>query len=153
MKVLAGIIGGLIMAIIGAMVIALSGASRLGTGVNFGALAFFAFWIVGIFVAVMAPSASKAWSRLLISSGLLSFLLPLSAMVFTGSQVAKTIEKGGQYVDAATAGVAIGGGLVSGFMGILGFFLGAVFLVIGFLVGRDKQIVYVQAVPLDKNET
>ena len=74
-------------------------------------------------------------------------------MVFTGTQVAKTIEKGGQYVDAATAGAAIGGGLVSGFMGILGFFLGAVFLVIGFMVGRDKQIVYVQAASLNKNET
>ena len=151
MKVLAGIIGGFIMAIIGAMVIAISGASRIGTGINIGALAFFVFWIVGIFVAVKAPSASKAWSRLLISSGLLSFLLPLSAMVFTGSQVLKTIEKGGQYVEAATAGAAIGGGLVSGFMGILGFFLGAVFLLIGFMVGRDKRIVYVQAVSPDKN--
>jgi hypothetical protein len=151
MKVLAGIIGGLIMAIIGAMVIAISGVSRLGSGANYGAFAFIVFWIVGMFVATKAPSASKAWSRLLISSGLLSFLLPLSAMVFTGTQVAKTIEKGGQYVDAATAGAVIGGGLVSGFMGILGFFLGAVFLLIGFMVGRDKQIVYVQAVSPDKN--
>jgi hypothetical protein len=153
MKLLAGIIGGLIVAIIGAMVIAISGASRLGAGVNYGVFVFIVLWIVSIVVAVKAQSASKAWSRLLITSGLLSFLLPLSAMVFTGTQVAKTIEKGGQYVDAATAGAAIGGGLVSGFMGILGFFLGAVFLVIGFMVGRDKQIVYVQAAPLDKNET
>lgn len=150
MNVLAGIIGGLIMASIGTLVIAISGAFRLGTGSNYGALAFIVFWIVGIFVAIKAPSASKAWSRLLISSGLLSFLLPLAALVFTGSHVAKTIEKGGQHVDAAAAGAAIGGGLVSGFMGILGFFLGAVFLVIGFIVGRDKQIVYVQGIPQDK---
>jgi hypothetical protein len=153
MKLLAGIIGGFIVAIIGAMVFAISGASRLGTGVNYGVFVFIVLWIVSIVVAVKAQSVSKAWSRLLITSGLLSFLLPLSAMVFTGTQVAKTIEKGGQYVDAATAGAAIGGGLVSGFMGILGFFLGAVFLVIGFMVGRDKQIVYVQAAPINNNET
>ena len=151
MKVLAGIICGLIMAIIGAMVIAISGVSRLGTGANYGAFAFIVFWIVGMFVAAKVPSASKAWSRLLISSGLLSFLLSLAAIISTGTLVAKAIDKGGQY--AETAGVAIGGGLVSGFMGILGFFLGAVLLVIGFMVGRDKQIVYVQTGSPDKNET
>ena len=147
MKILAGIIGGLIIAIIGTIVITLGGASKPSTGGSFGAMAFFVFWIVGIVVAVMAPSAAKAWRRLLITSGVLSFLLPLSAIVFTGSQVASTMEKGGEYAGAAAAGAAIGGGLVSGFMGILGFFLGAVFLVIGLLVGRDKQVVYIQAPP------
>ncbi len=29
-------------------------------------------------------------------------------------------------------------------MGFVGFFLGVVFLIIGFLVGRDKHIVYVE---------
>ncbi len=154
MKILAGIIGGLIIAIIGAMVIALGGASQASSGGSYGAIAFFALWIVGITIAVMAPSAAKAWRRLLITSAVLSFLLPLSAIVFTGSQVASTMEKGGEYAGAAAAGAAIGGGLVSGFMGILGFFLGAVFLVIGLLVGRDKQVVYIQAPPpVDKGQS
>ena len=152
MKILAGIIGGLIIAIIGAIVIAVGGASKPSSGGSYGAVAFFVLWVVGIVVAVKAPSAAKAWRRLLITSGVLSFLLPLSAIVFTGSHVAGTLEKGGEYAGAAAAGAAIGGGLVSGFMGILGFFLGAVFLVIGLLVGRDKQVVYVQAPPSSKSE-
>ncbi|NQW80461.1 MAG: hypothetical protein HQ445_04715 [Polaromonas sp.] len=153
MKILAGIIGGLIVAILGAIVIAVGGASKPSSGANYGAIAFFALWVVGVVVAVTAPSAGKAWRRLLITSGVLSFMLPLSAIVFTGSQVAGTLEKGGEYAGAATAGAAIGGGMISGFMGILGVFLGAVFLVIGLLVGRDKQIVYVQTTPPGKSET
>ena len=54
--------------------------------------------------------------------------------------------------NAAVAGAAIGGGLVTGFMGILGFFLGAVLLIIGFLVGRDGQVVCVQASSSTKTE-
>lgn len=138
MKVLAGIIGGFLMAVIGALLIAVGGASRSGSGAMYGAVAFFVLWIVGVVIAVSAKSASKAWRRLFISTGLLSFCLPLSAIFFTGSHVASAIEKGGDMATASIAGAAIGGGIVSGFMGILGFFLGAVFLIIGLLVGRDK---------------
>lgn len=145
MKVLAGILGGLIVAILAAFVVAIGGASRPSAGGGAGAIAFFAFWIGGIAVAVMAPTSAKAWRRLLLTSAILSFMLPLSGIVFTGSHVAGTLEKGGEYAGAAAAGAMVGGGLVSGFMGILGFFLGAVFLVIGLLVGRDKQVVYMQA--------
>lgn len=59
--------------------------------------------------------------------------------MFTGSYVASQTHSG-----AAAAGAAIGGGLVSGALGFVGFLLGVVFLIIGLLVGRDKQIVYVQ---------
>lgn len=144
MKILAGILGGLLMALIGAFVIAVGGAARSVGGGMFGTFAFVALWVLGVFIALFAPSASKAWRRLLITSGIFSFLLPLSAIIFTGTHVAKVMEKGGEFVNAATAGAAIGGGLVSGFMGILGFFLGAIFLVIGLLIGRDKQVVYIQ---------
>ena len=147
MKILAGILGGLIIAILGSIVIALGGASGASSGGSYGAIAFIVLWVVGIVVAVMAPSAAKAWRRLLITSGILCFLLPLSAIVFTGTHIAGTLEKGGEYAGAAAAGAVIGGGLVSGLMGILGFFLGAVFLVIGLLIGRDKQVVYVQSAP------
>jgi hypothetical protein len=152
MKILAGIVGGFVIAVLGAVVVALAGPASSSGGLSYGTIAFFALWIVGVVVAVMSPSASKAWRRLLIVSAILSFLLPLSAILFTGSHVAGTLEKGGEHAGAAAAGAAIGGGLVSGFMGIVGFFLGAVFLVIGLLVGRDKQIVYVQAPPPNKNE-
>ena len=147
MKILAGIIGGLILAILGAIVIAIGGATNPGKSGSYGAIAFFILWIAGIVVAVTAPSPAKAWRRLLIASAVFAFLLPLSGVIFTGSHVASTMEKGGQYAGAAATGAAIGGTLVSGFMGIVGFFLGAVFLVIGLLVGREKQIIYLQAPP------
>jgi len=107
MKILAGIIGGLIIAIIGAIVIAVGGASKPSSGGSYGAIAFFVLWAVGIFVALKAPSVAKAWRRLLITSGVLSFFLPLSAILFTGSHVAGTLEKGGEYAGAAAAGAAV----------------------------------------------
>jgi hypothetical protein len=151
MKFIAGIIGGLIIAIIGVFDLAVAGASRPESIAGYGLIVFIALWIVGIVIAVMAPSAVKAWRRLLITSGLLSFLLPLSAIFFTGSQVAGTLERGGEFAAAATAGTAIGGGIITGMMGILGFSLGAIFLVTGLLIGRDKQVIYVQAPPEVKN--
>ena len=147
MKVLAGIIGGLILAIIGAILVTVTFAASPEKGGSWGAISFLAFWVVGIVVAIRSASAAKAWRKLLISSAVLSFLLPLSGLIYTGSFMTKHVDPNAQYAGAQAAGAAIGGGLISGFMGFVGFFLGAVFLVIGLLVGRDKQVVYVQAPP------
>lgn len=152
MKTLAGIIGGLILAILGLILVTVGGAINTDKGAGSGVVAFFIIWIAGIVVAVMAPSPAKAWRRLLITAAIFAFLLPLSGIIFTGSHVASTMEKGGEYAEAAATGAAIGGTLVSGFMGIVGLFLGAIFLVIGLLVGRDKQIIYVQAPPPKKGD-
>jgi hypothetical protein len=145
MKALAGIIGGLILAVIGAILVTTTFAALPEKGGSWGAISFFALWIVGIVVAVRSTSASKAWRKLLITSAVLSFLLPLSGLIYTGSFMAKHVDSNAQYAGAQAAGAAIGGGLISGLMGFVGFFLGVVFLVIGLLVGRDKQVVYVQA--------
>lgn len=153
MKILAGIIGGLIVAMLGALVIGLGGAGSPRSDGNSEVIAFFGLWLVGIVVAVKAPSAAKAWRRLLITAAVLSFMLPLSAIFLTGTKVVGALEQGGRHAGAAATGAAIGGGLVSGLVGILGFFLGAVFLVIGLLVARDKQVVYVQVPPPIKGDT
>ena len=147
MKIVAGIFGGLILAIIGAMLVTITFAASPEKGGSWGAMSFIVFWVVGIVIAVLSKSASKAWRRLLITSAVLSFLLPLSGVIYTGSFMAAHVDKADKYAGAAAAGAAIGGSLVSGFLGFVGFFLGVVFLVIGLLVGRDKQIVYVQAPP------
>lgn len=138
MKILAGMLGGLIFAILGAFLVSITFAAG-GIGDVRGAVAFFVCWAVRLAMAVMAPTVGKAWRRLLVTSSIASFLLPLSGLVFTGSYVASQTHSG-----AAAAGAAIGGGLVSGALGFVGFLLGVVFLIIGLLVGRDKQIVYVQ---------
>ncbi len=77
--------------------------------------------------------------------------LPLSTMVFAGSVATEAAAAAGEHAAAAATGVVIGGGLITVFAGFLGFFLGAVFLVVGFLIGRDKQVVVVQA-PSDGGE-
>lgn len=145
LKLLAGILGGLMLAILGAIVVTTMFAGG-GSGAGMGALSFFAFWAIGMAVALTAPVAAKAWRRLLISSAVISFLLPLSGLIYTGSFLA-TMDSSGEHSGAATAGAVIGGGLVSGFLGFVGFFLGIALLVVGLLVGRDKQVVYVQASP------
>ena len=113
-------------------------------------MGFFVFWILGFVIALMAKSAPKAWRRLLLTSAVLSFLLPLSGIIYTGSFMAAHVDPGAEYAGAQAAGAAIGGGLVSGILGFIGFFLGVVFLIIGLLVGRDKQVIYVQAPPSGK---
>lgn len=145
MKILAGIVGGLLMAIIGALLVTTTFAASPQTGGGWGAISFFVLWIVAIAIAVLSKSASKAWKKLLITSSLLSFLLPLSGLIYTGSFMAKHVDSSAEYAGAQAAGAAIGGGLLSGLMGFVGFFLGVVLLIVGLLIGRDKQIVYVQA--------
>lgn len=61
--------------------------------------------------------------------------------------MANQLDHDAAYAGAQAAGAAIGGGLVSGFLGFVGFFIGAVLLIIGLLIGRDKQVIYVQAPP------
>ncbi len=149
MKIIAGIFGGLVVAILGRMVVSIAFAAFpvKGTSVYFGAAAFFTLWVASIAIASFSKSAPKAWRRLLLASAVMSFLLPLAGVVFTGSSMVTHVDPSAKYADAAMAGTAIGGGLVTGVLGFVGFFLGLIFLVIGLLVGRDKQIVYVQAPP------
>lgn len=141
MKIIAGIIGGLLLAILGALLVTMTTGAGASGGSK-GAISFFLFWAVGIAIAVLAPTTGKAWRRLLLTCSVCSFLLPISGLIFTGSFMANQTSGA-----AEAAGAAIGGGLVSGFLGFVGFFLGVVFLIIGLLVGRDKQIVYVERQP------
>lgn len=144
MKFIAGLTGGLILAVLGAILVTTTFAASPEKGGSWGAIAFFVFWTIGVAVALGAKSAAKAWRRLLLSSAVLSFLAPISAIIYTGSFMATQVDATSEYAGAQAAGAAIGGGLISGFMGFVGFFLGVVFLIIGLLVGRDKQVVYVE---------
>ncbi|PVZ52209.1 hypothetical protein C9422_31555 [Pseudomonas sp. B1(2018)] len=147
MKVLAGIVGGLVLALLVMTVFGISNAASPESAGGGGAIAFFIAWIIGLVVAITAPRAGKAWRRLLITSGVVSFMLPLAGIVFTGSHIVKNVNPSTGHSGAEAAGALIGGTLVSGFLGFVGFFLGVIFCIVGLLVGRDKQIVYVQATP------
>ena len=141
MKFLAGLIGGLVLAVLGMLLVTVTfGAAK--EGAFFGASAFGSFWLGGLVIAITAPRAGKSWRRLFLSSAVVSFLLPLAGLVYTGTYMASNTSGG-----AEAAGAAIGGGLISGALGFIGFFLGVVFLILGLVVGRDPQIVYMQPAP------
>lgn len=137
MKIIAGVIGGLIIAILGMMLVGIGAAATKDP--SYGVTTFFICWIGGLILGLTSPSVGKAWRRLLLVASVFSFLLPLSGLLYTGAFMA-TQTKGGY----EAAGAAIGGGLISGFLGFVGFFLGVVFLIIGLLVGRSPQIVYME---------
>jgi len=134
-KILAFIVAGLIFAFLGHMVVVLPFAPLYeGEG---PAWVIWAFLLAAAVISYMAPTPGKAWRRLLISSAVLALLLPISILLLSIAGVndaALSAENSG----AATAGAMIGGGMVTAFTGFVGFFLGAVFLIIGLLVGRDR---------------
>ena len=137
-KIVAGILGGFIVSVLGAFVVTIALASDPETGGTAGGIAFFAFWILSIVIALIAERAGKAWRRLLITSSILCFMLPLASFIFSGAQVAQT-ESG-----AEAAGAALGGGMITLISGFVGFFLGVVFLIIGLMVGRDVKVITVK---------
>ena len=137
-KTLSVLVAGLILSFLGSA-LATFGLSFLGDAAGkYGAYAFIGFFLLSIAIAVSAPTGGKSWRRLFLISAVVSFLLPIATMIFSGAQITGT-ETG-----AEAAGAAIGGGLVTALTGFVSFFIGAVFLIIGLLTGRDKQVVYVR---------
>lgn len=141
-KFITGAVGGFILAVLASLLVTVTFAVSAGGNPSYGVVSFFVAWAVGLWVALTAPTTGKAWRRLLLTCSVLSFLLPLSGIIYTGSFMASHTQTG-----AEAAGAAIGGGLVSGVLGFIGFFIGVVFLIVGLLVGRDKQVVYVERAP------
>lgn len=141
-KILAFIFGGLILSMIGMTLVGFA-APINSTDAVMGP-AFFVFVVIAGAIAFTAPRGAKAWRRLLITSGILCLALPLASMVMTGNVMAEIGAQGGDNVAAGQAGAAIGGGIAAMFTGFVSVFAAAILLIVGFLVGRDKQIVYVQ---------
>ncbi|MDD2715198.1 MAG: hypothetical protein PHW04_04825 [Candidatus Wallbacteria bacterium] len=152
MKIFSGIVGGLILGLIGAFLIVTAFAELKNASTTLGFIALFIMWGVGILIAIQAPSTAKTWRRILITAGIMSFLLPLAGVFYSTTYTAITANKGGEYSGAATAGAMVGGGLIIGFLGIIGFFMGLIFLIIGLLTGRDKQVVYIKIPTRNKTE-
>ena len=132
-KILAAILGGFIISMIGSALVGLS----VGAGVEGGetaSIAFYVFYVVSFVVSLRSNSSKQAWKRLLITASILSFLLPVSSMLFTGIFIAEETSGG-----AEAAGGLIGGALVTGITGVFGFFMGVIFLIIGLLIKDEKE--------------
>jgi hypothetical protein len=132
MKIFSGLLGGLIVSILFMILVGISiGAGEEASGPS--SIAFFIAMAYSVFIAVRAESVAHAWKRLMIHASIFSFLLPISSMIFT-AQV--TTQAGG---GAEVAGAVIGGGIVTMISGFLGFFLGIVFLIISFAIGKKTR--------------
>ena len=134
-KLLAFIVGGLIFAFLGYMVVVLP-LSPLYDGEP-PAWVMWVLLLIAAIVTYMAPTSGKAWRRLLISSAVFALLLPISTLLLSIAGI-NDAALSAEHSGAATAGAMIGGGMVTMFSGFVGFFLAAVFLIIGLLVGKDN---------------
>jgi hypothetical protein len=93
--------------------------------------------VATIAATVVAPTGRIAWGRLCLLNGLVSSLgLPLAGILFS-----VLLRHQPAVSDAAKTGAkistALGDMIESGILGFVGFFLGAIFLVIAFAVLRN----------------
>ncbi|MCJ8207037.1 hypothetical protein [Pseudomonas sp. RGM2987] len=79
MNILAGLVAGLILAILVSTVVDIAVAASPRAGGGAGAIVFFVTWILALAIAVSAPTAGKTWRRLLVTSGIAAFILPLAS--------------------------------------------------------------------------
>ncbi|MCW5737337.1 MAG: hypothetical protein KIS73_24640 [Enhydrobacter sp.] len=129
-KIVAGVIMGFVVAMVAWIVIGL-GAGGGQSGGKAGVWAALIGFVLTMFLAVRAAGSRYAWGRGLLIAGLLCLAMPLSGVVFTGIVGAGAVSK--EVTDAGRAGAAIGtamgGTLITLVSGVVGFFLGAIFLV------------------------
>ncbi len=126
-KIFAGLIMGIVVALLAYFVFAIGSAGGLAVG-GWAALGCFLLTFV---MAITAQRARYAWGRGFVVAGLLCFALPLATVVMSGAVGVR--EMGQATTQAGRAGAAagsfIGGAVVTLVSGIVGFFLGAIFLI------------------------
>jgi len=129
-KMLAGLVMGIVVAILCSIVFGIgSGAGEAGA--KRGLWTALAGFVVTFVLALSAARGRYAWGRGFLLCGLLCFALPLASMAFSGIVGAEKVSTASS--DAARAGAALGTAMAGTAMalvsGIVGFFLGLIFLV------------------------
>lgn len=115
-------------------------------------------WLIWLVTAIggvlgfFAPTIRRAFGRGFLLLGVSTFALPLSVMVLSGrvtGDMMQQAEAGGQ--GTAALGGAIAGTMMTGAAAFIGFFLGAIFLVIGLVLvlGGRREVVVVNQYPPD----
>ena len=137
-KLMAGVIGGSLIAFLVYMIINVT-ASGFDNSREPNLIIFGLAWVASIVIAVLSPRTAKAWRRMFIILALVSFTMPLASMFFAVGGISQT-DSG-----AEIAGAAVAGGVMSAISGVFAFFMGGVSLIIGLLIGRDPQVVVVHS--------
>jgi len=139
-KLFAALVGGFVVSLLGSVVVATAMANS-DQNPDTSSTILLVFFAISAALALSAKRAAKAWRRLLLLSAVLCFAMPLASMIFSGVATAEMASHSG----AAAAGAMLGGGIVTMVTGVFGFFLGAIFLIAGLLVGRDPKIIIVNS--------
>jgi hypothetical protein len=93
--------------------------------------------VATIAVIVFAPTSRIAWGRLCLLNGLVSSLgLPLAGVIFS-VLLRQQLAVSGAAKTGAKIRTGLGNMIESGMLGFVGFFLGAIFLVLAFVILRN----------------
>jgi len=135
----------LMNSILGSLLVAFGIYMIVGLAMNKpSVLLFFLGWIIFGYWFYKQKTVKHIWRKSFIFFAIESFLMPIAAFIF--SVIFVTKETSGV---AEGVGGAIGGILVTGVLGFIGFFLGVVFLLIGLLVFKvPKEVEVVNQKPI-----
>lgn len=148
------VVGGIFRIIIGfifgaASALALSPAFAAFGGTDPGAgigVAYWIFIVACMALAFFAPTIRRAFGRGFLVLGASTFALPISVLLLSGRVASDTMATA--VTESERAGAALGAGIagtvMTGAAGFVGFFLGAIFLIIGLVLalgGRREVIV------------
>lgn len=101
-----------------------------------------------LLLVAVAPTVRRAFGRALLFLGAAIFILPLSTPLLSGVVMHQTVSTAS--TDAEAVGGAVGGllagGLMTGFAGVIGFFVGGVCLLFGLILslGGRREVVVVR---------
>jgi hypothetical protein len=138
-KITAGLLGGFIVAVPGFMVVMVVLINKAESAGSTGAAFFFAFWVLGIVIALLAKTKSKAWRHIMFLSAALSFMLPLLSFFYSTAAGTEAVSQGDDPAVGAVFTTLIDFLFIDA-SGILGYLFGIIFFIIGFFVGREKQL-------------
>lgn len=126
-KIFAGIVMGVLVALLLTLLVSMSVQPKE----TIGAWTFPIGFGVMVVLALTAARGRYAWGRGLLLCGLLCLALPLATMAGTAVMGAREVSAAANEAQRAGAavGTVIGGGIVTMMAGVVGFFLGAIFLV------------------------
>lgn len=144
MKIVAGIVGGLFVAVavssvLGVMLGAFVDSPPAGSTAQVtspASLLLLAIWAgFIIWAARRARGQRRVWGATMLWLGLSAFAAPIATLVFSAGYAARvdTTSPG------TAAGVAVGGGLLTIAAGFVGFFLGLLFLVPAYFLLRGGR--------------
>lgn len=108
-------------------------------------------WVIvaiGAILGFFAPTIRRAFGRGFLLLGVSVFALPLSMMLLSGRVASDMISAGTTDMDRAGAafGAGVAGTVMTGAAAFIGFFLGAIFLIIGLVLvlGGRREVVVIQ---------